>query len=159
MSSAPIMGLSIRRISSAPPCTSSTRPCPTKTCSGCQTTGGPNGTLADSTNNVLSHEISETITDPDLNAWWRTSDGRKSETSAICNAKSNLPPRDAYDTQMEYSNAAVNCVGAYATLANTHDYNFNMNGDIVWRNSNGDLAMWFMNGGPACQVRVSAISH
>lgn len=31
---------------------------------------GPNGQLADSTNNVLSHEVFETITDPDGTAWW-----------------------------------------------------------------------------------------
>ncbi len=32
--------------------------------------GSPNGTLADSTNNVLSHELFETITDPDFTAWF-----------------------------------------------------------------------------------------
>lgn len=32
--------------------------------------GTPNGQLADSTNNVLSHEIFEALSDPDLNAWW-----------------------------------------------------------------------------------------
>ena len=54
---------------------------------------------------------------------------------------------NAYDIQTEYSNAATNCVGAYATLALSHDFNFDMNSDIVWRNSNGDLAIWLMNGG------------
>jgi len=37
-------------------------------CSGPPNT--PNGQLADSTNSVLSHEFFETITDPDLDAWW-----------------------------------------------------------------------------------------
>ena len=32
--------------------------------------GTPNGQLIDSTNNVLSHESSEAITDPDGDAWW-----------------------------------------------------------------------------------------
>lgn len=32
--------------------------------------GTPNGTLADSTANVLSHETFETITDPEGDAWW-----------------------------------------------------------------------------------------
>jgi len=32
--------------------------------------GTPNGQLIDSTNNVLSHETFEAITDPDLDAWW-----------------------------------------------------------------------------------------
>ena len=34
--------------------------------------GSPNGRLADSTNNVLSHELIEAITDPDGDAWWNT---------------------------------------------------------------------------------------
>lgn len=38
---------------------------------GCNSRPGtPNGQLADSTNNVLSHEVFETITDPDGTAWW-----------------------------------------------------------------------------------------
>jgi len=37
---------------------------------GCQDTGSaPNGALTDSTNNTLSHELFETITDPDGNGW------------------------------------------------------------------------------------------
>jgi hypothetical protein len=35
---------------------------------------GPNGQLIDSTNNVLSHETFETITDPDGTAWWNSLD-------------------------------------------------------------------------------------
>jgi hypothetical protein len=43
---------------------------------GCQVRPGtPNGTLIDSTNNVLSHELIETITDPDGNAWWNSKAG------------------------------------------------------------------------------------
>ncbi len=34
--------------------------------------GTPNGTRIDSTNNVLSHELFEIITDPDFNAWFNT---------------------------------------------------------------------------------------
>jgi hypothetical protein len=34
--------------------------------------GSPNGQLVDSTNNVLSHELFESITDPDGSAWWNT---------------------------------------------------------------------------------------
>jgi hypothetical protein len=34
--------------------------------------GSPNGQLVDSTNNVLSHELFESITDPDGTAWWNT---------------------------------------------------------------------------------------
>jgi len=36
--------------------------------------GTPNGTLTDSTNNVLSHELVEAITDPDGDAWWNSAD-------------------------------------------------------------------------------------
>jgi len=42
---------------------------------GCSTRPGtPNGQLADSTNNTLSHEVFETITDPDGTAWWNSLD-------------------------------------------------------------------------------------
>jgi hypothetical protein len=38
---------------------------------GCEVTpGSPNGPRVDSTNNVLSHELFETITDPDFDAWF-----------------------------------------------------------------------------------------
>src|SRR5258707_5060791 len=38
---------------------------------GCQVASpSPNGSLVDSTASVLSHETFETITDPDLDAWW-----------------------------------------------------------------------------------------
>jgi hypothetical protein len=37
--------------------------------------GTPNGQLADSTNDVLSHEVFETITDPDGTAWWNVLNG------------------------------------------------------------------------------------
>ena len=120
---------------------------PYQNVAGCQTTGGPNGTLTDLTNSVLSHEISETITDPDLNAWWRNSDGN--EIGDICYIYRQNPlylRAGAYDIQPEYSNAATNCVGAYATLALSHDFSFDMNSDIALRNSNGDLAIWLMNG-------------
>ncbi len=40
---------------------------------GCQLAPGtPNGQLVDSTNSVLSHELFETITDPDGTAWWNS---------------------------------------------------------------------------------------
>ena len=42
---------------------------------GCQVrTGTPNGQLIDSTNTVLSHELIETITDPDGSAWFNLTD-------------------------------------------------------------------------------------
>jgi hypothetical protein len=42
---------------------------------GCSSRPGtPNGQLVDSTNTVLSHEVIETITDPDGTAWWNSLD-------------------------------------------------------------------------------------
>ena len=44
---------------------------PYQNVSGCSIPpGSPNGPVVDSTNNVLSHETFETITDPDGTAWW-----------------------------------------------------------------------------------------
>jgi hypothetical protein len=44
---------------------------PYQNVTGCQVRPGtPNGQLVDSTNDVLSHELIETITDPDVTAWW-----------------------------------------------------------------------------------------
>jgi hypothetical protein len=43
---------------------------------GCQVAPGtPNGTLVDTTNDVLSHELIETITDPDGTAWFDITSG------------------------------------------------------------------------------------
>jgi len=43
---------------------------------GCQVKPGtPNGQLIDSTNDVLSHELTETITDPDGDAWFDITSG------------------------------------------------------------------------------------
>jgi hypothetical protein len=122
---------------------------PYQNVSGCQTTGGPNGTLIDSSNSVLSHEITETITDPDPNTGWtRNSDGN--EIGDICfNIRQNpmYLNANAYDIQPEYSNAAQNCVGAFETLAVSHDFNLDMNSDVLLRDSNsGTVANWLMNG-------------
>ena len=48
---------------------------PSQNVNGCSVPpGSPNGQLADSTYNVLSHETTELITDPDGNAWWNAQD-------------------------------------------------------------------------------------
>jgi hypothetical protein len=83
---------------------------------GCQVANGPNGSHIDSTNNVLSHEIFETITDPDLNAWFRTSDG--AEIGDICAwnlANPILLNSVSYAIQKEYSNLAHQCVSVPPT--------------------------------------------
>src|ERR1700730_13430603 len=122
---------------------------PYQNVSGCQTTGGPNGILADSTNSALSYEITETITDPDpTSGWTRNSDGN--EIGDICfNTRQNpmYLNANAFDIQPEYSNAAQNCVGAFETLAVSNDVNFNMNSDVLLRDNNsGTVANWSMNG-------------
>jgi len=48
---------------------------PYQAVNGCNVPPGtPNGLVADSTNNVLSHEVFETITDPGGSAWWNSVD-------------------------------------------------------------------------------------
>jgi hypothetical protein len=77
----------------------------------------PNGVLVDSTASVLSHELIETITDPDGDAWWITNDldlqfaeiGDVCQNSTFVYAVSNLPSRN-YEIQPEYSNQAHACV-------------------------------------------------
>jgi hypothetical protein len=83
---------------------------------GCQVTNGPNGSHIDSRDNALSHEIFETITDPDLNAWWRNSD--QSEIGDICAwnlANPILLNCASYAIQKEYSNEDHQCVSVSPT--------------------------------------------
>ena len=130
---------------------------------GCTTPNGPNGTQTDSTNDGWSHELSESISDPDGNAWYRDSDG--SEIGDIC-----FPPEqnpiylngDVYEIQTEYSNAAHGCSGFFPYLAASHVFNglkvqsssvwsVSFNSDILWRDTGGDVAAWLMNGGTVLQ--------
>jgi hypothetical protein len=83
---------------------------------GCRvSTPAPNGQLADSTNSVLSHELFEAITDPDLNAWFNQTslDLAGFEIGDECQPLSNstgaLDPTflingKKYEVQTEYSN-------------------------------------------------------
>jgi hypothetical protein len=87
---------------------------------GCSDTGAtPNGTLADSTNNVLSHELFETITDPDGSAWRNITDNALygSEIGDECSFinTTGFDPSvwhvgsRTYATQPEYSNILHTC--------------------------------------------------
>jgi hypothetical protein len=80
----------------------------------------PNGSDADATLNVTSHENNETITDPNGNAWY---DRRGYENGDKCAWKfgteigstaygqyNQLINGDPYQLQMEYSNASSKCV-------------------------------------------------
>jgi hypothetical protein len=88
--------------------------------------GTPNGQLTDSTNNILSHETFEAISDPDNTAWWNgTNNGiiglemadecviRISTSTASYvdtpNVSLNGKP---YSVQLEYSNSAHACTTA-----------------------------------------------
>ncbi len=89
---------------------------------GCQVRPGtPNGTLVDSTNTVLSHELIETITDPDGTAWWNSRDNGSYGQEIGDECQFLLPTffsdpaiisveGSKYALQPEYSNAAHGCV-------------------------------------------------
>jgi hypothetical protein len=72
------------------------------TCGGCSYGTG----IFDSLTKVSSHELSESVTDPDLNAWWDSNTGN--EIGDICNG--NITTLNGYTIQTEWSNLAGNCV-------------------------------------------------
>jgi hypothetical protein len=89
---------------------------------GCQAAPPtPNASLVDSTASVLSHELFETITDPDLNAWWSDVSliEQGEEIGDICEATGNgagqflnptfLVGGKNYKIQLEYSNKYHGC--------------------------------------------------
>jgi hypothetical protein len=89
---------------------------------GCQVASpSPNGAVVDSTASVLSHEVFETITDPDFDGWW--SDHSLTEWGAeigdICAPVTNFYGQfldstfivggKNYKLQLEYSNKFHGC--------------------------------------------------
>ena len=88
--------------------------------------GTPNGQLADSTYNSLSHELFETITDPDGTAWWNSDNvgifGEEigdecsfvvfTETSAFFDPSNVTLDGKNYAVQPEYDNAQHACTTA-----------------------------------------------
>ena len=85
---------------------------------GCAVTGppSPQGILADSTASTLSHEEFETITDPDLNAWFNRDDLDLfgAEIGDECQSRSfNYPltwlTTKSYQVQSEYTNNQNGC--------------------------------------------------
>jgi len=79
----------------------------------------PNGQLVDSTNNVLSHELIEAITDPDGLSWWNSADnglfGQEIGDECSFVVPGFFDPstvrlgRNKYAIQPEYSNSAHAC--------------------------------------------------
>ena len=95
--------------------------------SGCSSRPGtPNGQLADSTNNTLSHETFEAITDPDGTAWWNSLDNGLfgEEIGDECSFLVFTPTTGYFDpanvtlngrpyvAQPEYNNSAHACTTA-----------------------------------------------
>ena len=80
---------------------------------GCQVLpGSPNGILVDSTNSVLSHELFETITDPDGSAWWNSTSNSLygSENGDTCSFVAFTATAGGFDPSIWYSEGH-----AYAT--------------------------------------------
>jgi len=81
---------------------------------GCQIPGSPtppNGQLADSTNNSLSHELFETITDPDINTGFRATNTSFEEIGDVCVGAVAVFPLNGhnYEIQLEYSDTYHAC--------------------------------------------------
>ena len=88
--------------------------------------GTPNGQLVDSTDNVLSHETTETITDPDGTAWWNSLDnglygqeiGDECSFVVITSTSGYFDPSNVtlnnkpYSIQPEYNNLRHACTTA-----------------------------------------------
>jgi len=76
--------------------------------SGCE---APTNTIQNDTASTLSHEWYEAITDPDLSAWYRNSDGQ--EIGDICrNSYGDIilnPDAIDYNIQQEWNNATEGC--------------------------------------------------
>ena len=72
--------------------------------------GAPPHTLTDSTSTVLSHELFETITDPDLDAWYNRAGYEIGDLCAFHRAVINLSGTN-YTIQTEWSNRANGGLG------------------------------------------------
>ncbi len=99
---------------------------------GCQArpTGTPNGQLTDSTDDTLSHEVFETISDPDLTAWYvhALTFSNGNEIGDLCVRAAVFPGKNIYSfygnvvlnghlysVQPEYSNQFHGCVYSLGT--------------------------------------------
>jgi hypothetical protein len=81
---------------------------------GCQVPASPappNGQLADSTNNILSHELFETVTDPDIFTGFRATNTTFGEIGDVCQGVVAVFGLNAhnYEIQLEYSDTYHAC--------------------------------------------------
>jgi hypothetical protein len=74
-------------------------------------TGTPNGQLADSTFNALSHELFETISDPDIFTGFRAVNSNLGEIGDLCEGFVFIFPLNGknYAVQAEYSDTYEAC--------------------------------------------------
>ncbi len=93
----------------------------------------PNNNTADNTIDVLSHEMNEAITDPQINAWFDDNTTNGGEIGDQCNfdygpalgttstggAYDELVNHDTYEVQQQWSNASPGCVMNYGAVAPT----------------------------------------
>jgi hypothetical protein len=102
-------------------------------CSGCVFTGPFLDTLTE----VCSHELAESITDPELNAWWDPTTGPGDEIGDICNRQTTR--LGAFMVQTEWSNAQAACVFAPPAVAQPVVEQHNL-----FRSADGHIhALWF----------------
>jgi hypothetical protein len=82
---------------------------PYQAVAGCEIPGQTPHGVIDATASVLSHEFLETVTDPDLDAWFNLLTGN--EIGDLCFAFGNNEPMGghSYVIQEEYSNSVHNC--------------------------------------------------
>jgi hypothetical protein len=95
---------------------------PFQNVAGCQVPASsptpPNGRLADSTDSTLSHELSETITDPDLTTGFRSLLSNASplqEIGDLCQSPLSFTESlngHLFEIQLEYSNTYEACASS-----------------------------------------------
>jgi hypothetical protein len=112
---------------------------------GCATGCGI-GTTFENMQSVTSHELIEAITDPEVGltssigpplAWYDNNNG---EIGDICNhqhATFTGTDGNTYTIQQEFSNAKNDCIMSRSAKRDN---------DILWRDTDGTVAIWLMNG-------------
>lgn len=82
---------------------------------GCAFPGQTPHGVIDATASTLSHELLESVTDPDLNAWFNVLFGLENADICFAFATNQRMGKNEYVVQSEYSNKAHGCVSAMPT--------------------------------------------